>query len=365
MNHNPINHKLDNNEKIMNTYKKITRIIALSMLGLMILSFSYTSFKVAANSDVEGFFIPPEYKYIAPYENGLARVHTEEGVGYLSQGGGYVIFPEFEAGGDFTSSVTPLQLGDRFGYVNWEEEWIIPRNYLHAMNFYNRRAKVKTDGGWTYLTLEGGLITRLLGEDRIQRTPKSLGNFSEGLAPVKGPNGFGYINQEGDVEIGLSFESAEGFSEGLARVRREGKWGYINQEGEVIIPLAYDFVLDKKEGLLPVMKEGTWGYINSEGEEVIPKMFDQALPFSEGFARVRMDENWGYINLEGNFVVDPIFEGAMDFSGGYAAVKEGNRWSYINTSGHLLYPFQFERANFFSSNRAPVQVEGLWGLIQR
>ena len=57
--------------------------------------------------------------------------------------------------------------------------------------------------------------------------------FSEGLAPVKDGEYWGYIDKTGKMVIPATFESADEFSEGLACVQKDGKYGYVDKKGNV------------------------------------------------------------------------------------------------------------------------------------
>ena len=56
-------------------------------------------------------------------------------------------------------------------------------------------------------------------------------------------------------------------SEGLAPVRFNDKWGFIDKTGKEVIPFRYDYALDfSAEGIAHVKFEGMWFYINKKGE---------------------------------------------------------------------------------------------------
>src|SRR6266403_6324201 len=63
--------------------------------------------------------------------------------------------------------------------------------------------------------------------------------FSEGVAPVKGPSGWLFVDKTGRPVDGLSgFEDAMSFGGGLAAVQVGGKWRFTTHEGQKKFELA-------------------------------------------------------------------------------------------------------------------------------
>ena len=59
--------------------------------------------------------------------------------------------------------------------------------------------------------------------------------FSDGLAPVKSDDGWGYIDPTGKMVVSPQFDTAEAFQNGLARVGAFGKEAYITMTGAFVI----------------------------------------------------------------------------------------------------------------------------------
>lgn len=155
-----------------------------------------------------------------------------------------------------------------------------------------------------------------------------IGDFSEGLALIRGYNEyggagfFGFVDRFGKIQIPMQWESAKPFSEGLAPVKHNGKWGYINQNGEI----------------------------------VIEPQFSQAYLFCEGMAHViNEDQKYGFIDQTGTVVIDFLYEGAKGFHEGLAVVRKDNRYGYITPDAQIAIDFQFGDANSFSEGYAIVE----------
>jgi len=191
-----------------------------------------------------------------------------------------------------------------------------------------------------------------------------------GLRLVEIGNKYGYINNNGQLVIGLEFEQGRHFSEGLAAVKLGNKWGYIDKTGRWIIPPQFSQVLDFSEGLAPFRVNQLlgirqkWGYLNNKGQIVIQPQFNEALSFTEGLAAVRIGSIWGFINHQGELVIKPQYDKAYSFSQGLARVGIGLKWGYIDKNGQMVIPPR-DNARDFYEDLAAVQINNKWGFINR
>ncbi len=75
---------------------------------------------------------------------------------------------------------------------------------------------------------------------KLERTytklkPHLLGFFSEGLALVKCPKGYNFIDKKGDLLFECFFENATNFIDGKAKVKYYGKWYKVDVKGQFYI----------------------------------------------------------------------------------------------------------------------------------
>lgn len=64
-----------------------------------------------------------------------------------------------------------------------------------------------------------------------------------------------------------NFDWVWNFSEGLAPVRLGNKWGFMNRKQELVIPTKYDNVGPFKNGLAEVQIKNKWGFLDTQGNE--------------------------------------------------------------------------------------------------
>jgi hypothetical protein len=193
-------------------------------------------------------------------------------------------------------------------------------------------------------------------------------DYSEGLAPVRVDDRWGYVDLDGDVVIEPRFHDARRFREGHAVVNtaagkvclvgRDGaplsaaryasasdledgravvssatRAGLVDATGAVVLPLVYDGLERASRNLYRASRDGKWGYIRSDGSEVIPHRWDRIGKWSR-LIPVNRDAVWGYIDRRGAVVVEPSHLAAANMFEGLARVRpadpdDGERYPFL------------------------------------
>ena len=226
--------------------------------------------------------------------------------------------------GRFGGWVGPL------GYIDRAGDTVIKPVYPYpAGSFSEGLASVYVGGHQGYINKAGRVIIK--GFDWV-------GDFHEGLAffmdEGNPPDRWGYINKTGKVVIKPQFEKVGNFSEGLAPVKIDGKWGYIDRIGRMVITPQFAEVRSFSEGLAAVkVGDGPLWRLDVGGDELRR-------------SREGGGSGFGYIDKTGKMVIRPQFERASDFSDGLAQVwvgggtrwgAHGERWLPQQRSGASQY----------------------------
>jgi hypothetical protein len=151
-------------------------------------------------------------------------------------------------------------------------------------------------------------------------------HFSEGMAPVDGPDGAGYIDPSGRFVIGpqRTWGQPRPFYNGIAVVliwatERGGRnspalidqSGRIIRSGPSVIETEHFHPSTRpqsgrtggcSEGLCPVLSDGVWGFADPAGKPIIARQFTSADHFRHGLARVAWKDGHGYIDKTGRTV---------------------------------------------------------------
>ncbi|MCR5424257.1 MAG: TonB family protein [Bacteroidales bacterium] len=199
------------------------------------------------------------------------------------------------------------------------------------------------------------------------------------LYPIQVNGKMGFINRQGVVVIEPKFDTISGFmdpitnspflfAEGLCCVKNIGfdGWGCIDQEGNMVIRPKYQKAIQFSEGLAAVMVDGKYGYIDKVGQYIIEPQFDEAYNFYEGFATVKLGGLYGIIDKKGQYLVRPHYASMVYlFHEGRAITKDSNEWCGLNTTGNEVYRFKCDKQYAFKEGRATVCLKGKEGYIDR
>lgn len=127
---------------------------------------------------------------------------------------------------------------------------------------------VKINGKYGVVDKRGNECVKELIEPKYT----ALGDdFCEGMLPVWGQGGIGYIDKNGNESIPCQYHNTTDFSNGLAGVcRKGGKWGFINKEGKEVIPPTFDEVLNgfSEKGVARIILNKEIFHIDRTGKQI-------------------------------------------------------------------------------------------------
>ena len=158
---------------------------------------------------------------------------------------------------------------------------------------------------------------------------KSIAHCEGGMYLIQDAEGkYGYMNKNGRRVVGCIYEKALPFSEGLGAVYNGEGWGFINDLGEVIIPCEFDDVAALKagysgedsdkgafsSGIAVVSKGRYWGIIDLDGEILMAAETDECpvMAVYGGYISYKLNGAYGVLTTEGKYVLAP----------GYGAIGE-------------------------------------------
>lgn len=228
----------------------------------------------------------------------------------------------------FSGGVWAVQSGDKWGYINRDDEGVIPFAYAEAQG------------------------------------------FAQGLAAVSDGRFWGYTDENGNMVIPYRYDEANLFDNGLACVCVDGQYGFIDKTGTAVIAPQFSEAYPYFENGLCLIRYGNrYGFIDKTGEFVINPQFDDALPFSEGLAAVRLEDKIGYIDETGKYVIKPVYDGELTkeslFFNGYAAVYEGETALLLDKNGNKVIGTSYgcTEISHLHNGFAVVCAKGKYGIL--
>ncbi|MRX69654.1 WG containing repeat-containing protein [Flavobacterium resistens] len=189
------------------------------------------------------------YDEVGDYFNNTTWAKKGKAYG-LVHNGVFIEIPDVTEFGPFgTQDFIAAKKGGKFGFVDFEGQWVLKPMFQKAKGFSQDLAPVLLREKWGYTNLKGECIVQPIYNDADP--------FSEnGLAAVKILSDWGFIDKTGnlvipaDYEISAAFGSytrnEKGFINGLARVKRKGKWSFLKPNGDLLIEWSQNAELFQK-----------------------------------------------------------------------------------------------------------------------
>ena len=288
--------------------------------------------KVASDNfmvfDKQGRSVGKLYESINPFSEGLASVYIKGAWGFIDTDGNLAIEPGFESFGDYYfkngfAAVSTVKA--QRGYIDKKGNMIVyPKEgeWMPLSPFSEGLALIKIISinqkhGDIHVIDENGVIQNQIPSVKDRNLFGPCMPFSNGLAPLRKNDRWGFINRTGEFVIEPEYRKVSSFSEGLAAVETlDYKCGYIDTNGNWVVNASYDEAYPFSDGLAPVQSERNWGYVNKNGELAIKMIYSKAGYFSGGVAPVALyikeinKEKWGIIDKKGNWVLEPKYDGA-------------------------------------------------------
>lgn len=291
--------------------------------------------------------VAPRFELVHPFSDGLGLVYTPDTrrAGFVDPTGAWAIEPRLASAKSFSdgrAAAKDAESGD-CGYIDRTGAWVVRPAYVRCQPFSDLRALVELPRRRGRVLDPGGeTVFDLPAEADIGDPPQ----YSEGLMGVELREMVRFYDIHGAVAFEGPWRFTRGFSEGLAPVRGADGWSYVDRTGRVVLS-GYAFAGRFHEGLAVVTLPGETkpAVIDRTGEVVIPPRFDRIGPFSEGRANAEVDGKMGYIDRTGAWVVQPIWDDPeaswATFRGGRAMV--GRRTAdgkllrgYIDLDGRVV-----------------------------
>ncbi|HEY7159741.1 MAG TPA: WG repeat-containing protein [Acidobacteriota bacterium] len=219
--------------------------------------------------------IPTEgAEYLGKFSEGLAAMKIKGKFGFIDRTGKFVIQPKYDVADIFTEGLARVAIkkGEKYlwGFIDKSGKERTSLQFEDACNFSEGLACVGVGNLFGFINTDGNFV--------INPKYDFTGDFQEGLAPVHNVK-FGYIDRSGKMVIPEQFDIAHGFSEGMAAVAQDPGngspvWGFIDKEGNFVIEPQYDdvgaeFGSGSFQNGLVIVKVGKYsGYVSKTGKLV-------------------------------------------------------------------------------------------------
>ena len=266
--------------------------------------------------------ITPAYTQAGNFAEGLCCVKNSEDLwGYIDAAGNLVSPFMYEDANDFSCGRALVKIQGLYGYIDSTNQLVIPATYQEAYSFYDDRACIGTNDGYGYIDASGDVVIPAIyelafdfsdgvavvkdgGYGLIDTTGAYLLAPTHGQLSLHTAEGFVKETQGGKTTIidyqgvkwSKPYDIVGDFSEGLCPVKTGGSYGYIDNRMELVIPAEWEYAGAFSEGFAPVGRDGLYGYIDTNGNLVTELIYTDIGKVSAGYGSVQTDEgDWQFI----------------------------------------------------------------------
>jgi len=297
------------------------------------------------------FLFQCKYRIMGEFYDGIALFSTYDNkYGYINFKNEIILPPIYDDADNFHEGFGKIQLNELYGIVDKAGKVIIEPQYDYLGIFNNKIALAEKNGKQFYINEKNEVLDI---SSILENKYDEIFSFSDGLAAIKIENKIGYIDDRGEIVIKPTFEYAYLFIEGricFDTLDANGKTvsGYLDKKGNIIIPPLYIIANSFHDGLAIVFKgeyfrdeKGEWLAIDYNGKIKVKFPIDSVYRvwnYSEGiFILTNMNNKYEYWDLNLNKIAGYEFDNAYMFKNGYAYVVYNGINNYINKNGNFLF----------------------------
>lgn len=295
------------------------------------------------------FVINPIYDYAMDFQpNGLAVVGTGNLQGLIDNSGQYVVKPKYESISAFSEGLASVVDEEGFKVINEKGEIITFKPYSFIGGFSNGRALVGNNNelgkyGYGYLDKEGNEVIKIQYENAT--------DFKEGKALVKlFDDDYKLIDINGKVLSSYDYNYVGNYGEGYFAFQPtlEEGFGYINEKGEVVIKPQYTGTQSFSNGRAVVNTasdfKNKYGLIDNKGKFIVKPQYNDIVILGEdrialGKAIKKDEPYYGSVyaigDIHGNILTDFIYYDVSNFNNGVASANDGKHTFFINKKGEI------------------------------
>lgn len=276
---------------------------------------------------------------------------------------------DYENVGVYASGMCPVQIGDKWGYMDLYTNQTVAARYMKVGPFSATDGVapvVDADGSTYFIDTNGYKKKAVLNVENIQE----LGLIENDLFRLYNGVYWGFYRTDGTHVFG-EYEAVSNIGNGMAAVMNGGVWKLVDRTGADMTGKTYAAVaMDEKELVTRndrcFVFDGTaWSMIDTSGAVRSKGTYEDVRLFNDGtYAAVKTGGKWGFVDKDGNMCIDAQYEDARSFSNGFAAVKTNGLWGFIDLDGEMVIaPAFLDAKDFTTQGTVHVLTGDEWELL--
>lgn len=299
-------------------------------------------------------------------KRGLHSDHLDAAIGAIEYQ--FYLVADYENVGVYAGGMCPVQIGDKWGFVDQMGTQFVAARYLRVGPFSSEGIApvVDADGSAYFIDTQGYKKKVVRNVDRIQE----LGLIEGDVFRLFDGTVYGFYEPKGTCLFG-GYEDASNIANGVAAVCSGGSWKLVDNRGKDLTGKTYAAVrMDEKQTVFrnerAFVSDGqSWQMIDSTGRICGEEAYEDVRVFADStLAAVKIGGKWGFVDKNGSLKIAPEYEDARSFCNGFAAVKIDGKWGFIDPDNELVLAAAFTDAkDFTSSGTVYVHTGSEWELL--
>lgn len=338
---------------------------------------------------------PPIYDWVWLYEENY--IHVEKKVsedetlrGLLDREGNVLLPVEYEGIGALNDGRRQVGLNGKEGYMDEDQQWVIPAIYDRAWPFVAGLAWVEmTKEDWGYI---GGVIDRE-GREVLPCVYDDVNIHDNGVISAgqyTGETGrfggkvkkYGLFDQAGNMLLPMEYDWITCYNVAwgdedhrlyddyfeLQKETPEGGSlsGIADRKGNIVLPVEYGYILRPDAERWLVERDDLWGVLDKAFQVVIPLQYEYMWDYEDSYLVTTGDGKWGAVGLAGETLIPMEYDMIEYYEGKSLCVVEENGKHGVLTypQGEVVVPLIYDELTpQYNSDLAIVMKDGQYGVI--
>ena len=230
-------------------------------------------------NDHGNIVIPLIFSDANSFYHGMAAVRLDDKWGLIDTSGKLIIPNDYDSISLPHDGLVRASIGgedSRYGFLNLNNETVIPFDYHYAEDFREGFAVVVKNGKQGVIDKQNNIVIPMAEYDYILNTDSDepetkdwqfrLGTYDPPRVLI--------LNSQGE-QVFPTYQITGFFKNGLINVKKNGKWGFVDGNNQTKIDFVYDEALSfYNHDRALVFQDGKRGFINPKGEVITPIEYD-------------------------------------------------------------------------------------------
>ncbi|MCO6357849.1 WG repeat-containing protein [Roseivirga pacifica] len=264
------------------------------------------------------------YDKISPLPQGFYKTDSQ-GYKVFDLNGNQLLEHNYDTVRPLNKAMWLLERNEQFYLFRPEDraDFKLPEGTQQVANYSEQHIKIYKDNQWGFVGEMGHL--------NIANRYDSIGDFSEGLCPVKLIGNWGVINFREEIVVQPVFKHIAPFYNGMATVTTpNNEQGLIDSNGAFILEPKYTQLIRTTEGII-LQIGNAFGLADSNGKLIRMPQYDSISKLDSGYFQVEKNGMFGVISLKGEDVVPTAYESIQQFKDAFLGSK-ASQWESIRLS---------------------------------